>query len=243
MKTLVPFLTLILLFSCQKNKGFAPTIVMGDLDAVNAIGYNHLLQGSYLQPDVSRLDLDQDGIFDVRFYSNEAAAGSSGLLPVVTLETLHSNIEIQANIREDSMFHAYFYHWQYAPDGTRAYFHTNRTSCERESEQFLAAGVEMNQYLIPLKEGESVSKEAVFSTGKFPIATAEEQTTEVENFVDSTVYHIEQVHRSCFQFPQNKVRYLAFRIQGEYGQKMGWIELNYLGGNSLRVGNWAIQYE
>lgn len=241
MKVFMALLAIGILFSCQKNKGVPSTMAMADLEAVELLGYNHLVNGTYLDPGFSRLDLDQDGVFDVRFYSGASSAESNNIMPEVTIETLHSDVQIQVDLRQDSLFHAYFYHWQYAPDGTRAFFHVNRTSCERETEQYLPAGVQMNQYLVPLKEGETVSLDDTFGSGTFFIATAEEHSIEIENFPDSTVYHIDETSRTCFQFPQKEIRYLAFKIEGDYGQKMGWIEVVYLGGNKLRIGNWAIQ--
>ncbi|MCR9174051.1 MAG: hypothetical protein NXI10_16230 [bacterium] len=240
MKTTVLLLLALSLFSCQKNK-FPSTVTTGDFSSAQEVGYNFLLNGSFSNPKSELLDLDNDGVFDVQLNSTSAAVTGSGIMPEISITTLHENVEMNVNIRQDSIFQAYFYHWQYAPDGSKAYFHVNVTSCSKESAQYTPIGVETNAYLVPLSEDEILSTNDTYQSGTFHIATAESHETSIEQFPDSTVYRINETRKSCFEFPQEVVRYLGFRMTDETGQKLGWIELQYLGGNHLRIQNWAIQ--
>ncbi|XOV66950.1 MAG: hypothetical protein ACFHU9_15085 [Fluviicola sp.] len=241
MKIILLSVFVLVLFSCKK-KEFPSAVTIGDKEAVQEVGYNFLLSGSNSNSTVSVLDLDQDGVNDVKFYNFSTPVVGSGVMPEISIETLHPNIEMNVDVREDSVFRAYFYHWQYAPDGTRAFFHINVTSCERESQDFWASSkTETNSYLVPLEEGSMLSVDDIFQSGTFDISTANKHITTTEFYPDSTVYHIEETKRSCFEFPQNSIRYLGFRMTNEEGHKLGWIELEYLGGNKLRIRDWAIQ--
>lgn len=240
MKNILPIAIAFLLFSCKKED-LARPITAGDINLVQEVGYNFLLHGNLLGAETAQIDLDQDGTNDVELYSSAASSGSSGLMPVITIKTLHTQVAIHVDVRQDSVFQANTYHWQYAPDGTPAYFYSKLTSCERETAQFAPIGVETNKYLEPMAEGHLLSPNSAFAQGTFGIATAEQQSTEVEFFPDSTVYHIERLKSSCFTFPENSIRYLGFKIGGDYGQKLGWIEVEYLGDSMLRIRDWAIQ--
>lgn len=240
MKIILPIAIALVLISCRK-KEFPSALTAGDLNAVEEVGFNFLLSGSNSGSNISQLDLDQDGVNDVKFYNSGTGVVGVGFMPEISIQTLHENVQMNVDIREDSVYQAYFYHWQYAPDGSKAYFHVNVTSCEKETEQYWASKTETNSYLIPMQEGQLLRTNDQFASGTFDIATAEEHTTVNEFFPDSTVYHIYESRKSCFDFPQNSIRYLGFKISGDYGQKLGWIELEYLGENKLRIRDWAIQ--
>ncbi|MDB2656531.1 hypothetical protein N9Y60_00600 [Crocinitomicaceae bacterium] len=240
MKIILPILIALILVSCKK-KQFESAITAGDSDAVPDVGYNFLLSGSYTNPKTYQLDLNHDGVNDVEFFNGSALVVSMGVMPEISIKTLHQNMEMNVDIRKDSIFQAYFYHWQYAPGGTRAFFHVNVTSCMKESAQYVPVDVKTTNYLIPMEEGDVLSNNDDFAQGTFHLATAEQHETETEFFPDSTVYHINQIRKSCFEFPENSIRYLGFRITDDDGQKMGWIEVEYLGGNQLRIRDWAIQ--
>ena len=148
---------------------------------------------------------------------------------------------MRATTRQDSIFYAYFYNWFYAPDGSRAYFHVDRTSCVKETEQFQPIGVETNSYLIPFQEGELINEQDNFVSGTFSLASSIISTSEIEYFTDSTVYHIEENYKGCYQFPENSWRYVAFKMRQGNQERLGWIELKYFGSNTLRIRDWALQ--
>lgn len=214
---------------------------MGETSKMNMNGYNFLLVGSQLNTRIAQLDLDQDGKNDVELVSGLKLAGPEEEYSEVTIKTLHDNCEINIEVREDSIFQMYHFFWQYAPDGTKAYFHTNRTSCYRESIEYQPSGVEMNNYLVPLSEGDFLEGSDYFESGKFQITTSQKKTTTIESFPDSTVYYFEENYLDCFSFPQGSSRFIGFKMKNGSKEKLGWIEVVYLGGNELRVRDWVIQ--
>ena len=121
-------------------------MIAGDTDQYKEIGYNFLVEGDVWESQLERVDLDKDGTYDIEFFSGEKQTGNFGTHKV-TLKTLHDNIQIHTDIRQDSMFFAYFYTWLISPEGTPTYFHVDKISCHRETEQFQPIGVESEQIL------------------------------------------------------------------------------------------------
>lgn len=232
---------LLLLASCKKESVTRTMLNAGDSEQVTSNGFMNLMEGSIFTPRVRQIDLNKDGKLDVEIRS-EWFAYNSNLSPSVSIETLHNDIAIRSKNREVNYFRFHSNNFQISAQGQYEYFNTVRISCNQESSLYFPFETVTKMTIDPLLKGESFSIVDDYNTGKFYLAEPDSGAYEATFVQDTTFFSFLEIRNDCGIFPQNQIRYVCFKLNTLQGPRLGWIELNYLGENRLRLRDWVIQH-
>lgn len=232
MKKLTFLLALLSLFSCRKNKIDYSRLIVAEYDIVDVQYQKILIDGSVAAPEKMLLDLDQDGTWDLELYSKST----------LTIRNLHEGCQFLVQTSEDSVFFKESWQVQADPNGTIASLHLTNYSCRRENEQYVFDTIVEHEELMPLVEGDRFDRVDNYASGTYNFKrSAEEANSEVYTQNDTTFYNINTYEGNCHQFPAQDIRYIGVLLQTSNGQKLGWVKVQYLGSNKVRVFECAIQ--
>lgn len=232
MKKLVYLLAFAALISCRKGKVDYSRVIVAQYDLMDVQYQKVLISGNVLAPKRVELDLDQDGIRDLQFHSELD----------LTLKSLHDGCEFLIETNEDSVYSKESYQIQPDPNGTTAAIHLTKYSCQKETAQYTLNTLSATDELVPMIVGERFDRIDKYASGTFYFKRpALEEVSEVYTQNDTTYYNLTSVKNNCHQFPANDIYFIGVRLQTEDGPKLGWVKVQYLGGNAIRVFECAIQ--
>lgn len=232
-KTLL-FLLLILLFACSKEDEFDNGffIIMGD-DVSSSIYLKKFdppieinaknTYGGYLMDSI---DVDGDGVDDVRFASSYSEFNNNGYNKSLTVHNININLQFKKKETKDTVYwYEYetqdtFYHWESR--------NTELNCSENLSKKFIDAS---DFYTAPLKKGDTIFLYDFVkyiplnlpNHGYFPLC--EKDSAYSVHLVDGEIDQVFFRYKYLDLWDDKGEEYLFFRIVEDSALKYGWIKL------------------
>ncbi len=243
MKTVVSFLFTVLLFISCKKQEIASPLIVGDYESVDLVGINCLVEGNLGSPQILDLDLNDDGIKDVKIYSDLSPVFSGELTSTLYLESLHVGCRFRATEEMDSMYSCVGYQSTTNPgNGNLMYIESFSYSCYKPASYWTLDSTYVRRRLTALNNGDILSVNDTFYSGRIYIA--EPSTSEI-NLIDTngnvSYYQQIKVDKDCPEFPVGTSQYVGIQLITKDGPKLCWIRVQYFGNNRLKIFDCSIQ--
>ncbi|NRA10591.1 MAG: hypothetical protein HRT57_01390 [Crocinitomicaceae bacterium] len=234
------FLGLWLLGSCQKEQPTtrASFILAGDETDLAHTKVYQLISSSISASNHIDLDLDGNGVLDLRLGCDQGVPGS-GTLVDPWIKSLHTSCKVRVKSILDTTFVHETTLWSVDPQGNNVNIHALTYSCKMESSNYTIHSIQKKLKLVGDLESAQISTEEEFLEVSMPFFEQSTSSFEPTGLVlqGYTYYDLINHYRDCAPFDKS---YLGFKLYTSDGVKLGWISLSF-GYTTLNVGSWAIQ--
>lgn len=225
---------------CEKNETERkPEIIAGEFEGMIINTWDTIISGGYYSPAFFELDMDNDGISDIKFQSVVAGSPGMGHIPSSKLISLHENAEILGFFTEDTIFKNTVIQIN-DQDYPVVITEIIKYGCSRISDTDEITSIRTSFKILPLNSGDVFGFNDSFSSDDFVLSTGSFSYYTAENFQD-TVYVYQVIHLSnCNYFPPNE-KYIGVLINNEESKpRLGWIKIE-LSGHTIHISQSGIQ--
>lgn len=240
----IPLLLLsaLTLFSCKKEVQRSSSIELGDETGLEVTYSSRDISGDYFIPDHFDLDLDNDGVFDVRLNSSSNYSDILGFSPDANIEPLSTSFHVLIDKVPDSIFVHHSIQFTTNQSNEQIAIESTTYSCERE-EPFSQVFETQEMFVpAPKTKGEVIALTDSYRSELVYFARPNEAVFESTGFVDQGVsYYSFIVHlRDCMEYPQGVYKYIGFKMTSADGTRLGWLKMS-VQGSRIKMNSWAIQ--
>lgn len=222
MKKLFLFLILISqIIACKK-----------DDDTAYKVDFNITLNGQYYEePDTLDIDVDGDGISDVRLSSETWGSPGVGTHPRSTIASLHSGCLLLGFHENDTIYKRVYTNITHQDTVTTISISTYY-SCYRVTETDSVSDIRYNQFEItPLSSTDELNMSGDFRSDtvilvdegwsySLPFTTGYGTDTIIKTYFSYS--------GECGYFPQNEIKYIGVKLNNNGTDRLGWIKLSIL---------------
>jgi len=235
MRILLIFFGIITLIACKKDVS-SSAIALGDETGM-LVSYSGLdVYGSF------EIDLNEDGISDIRLGRTTAFFDIVGLTSEAWIEPMHTNCELLIQEIEDTTFMHYTTQYNTNQSNEPIAIQATTYSCSRETPNSGVYKVEKDIILDPKSKGDIITRKDSYQSVRAYFTEADSAFIGQTGFVDQGVvyYALTTYHNGCSDFPGGELKYIGVRLNTPEGVKLGWIRLK-VQGSKITINNWAIQ--
>jgi len=230
----------ICLAGCDKNEiERKPVIMVGEFEGMIINTWDTIISGGYYSPAFFELDMDNDGIFDIKFQSVVTGSPGMGQIPSSKLISLHENAEILGFFTDDTIFKNRVIKIN-DQDYPVVITEIIKYGCIRISNTDEITSIRTSFKILPLDFGDIFGYNDSFSSEDFVLSSGSFSYYTADNLQD-TVYVYQVIHLSnCNYFPPNE-KYIGVLINNEESKlRLGWIKIE-LSGHSINIFQSGIQ--
>jgi len=200
-------------------------VFVGETKNMIVNNYNVQLFGSYHEPEILNIDLDNNGIADIQFESVMQGSPQMGAIPVSFIRALHDNIGIIGYYTHDTLFinQTTIIYDDVFPVEVET---TVIISCNMidESDSTFIRSVLRMQSFEPL---ETIGINDSYLSKKFTIYNSGFGHGFFDEIGDTIFYFYESIAGTCYDYPRNKPIYLGVKHFDE--SKLGWVKFKTSG--------------
>ena len=235
MKTIFKSLTILVVFALllsgcesgwldQTNK---KEVVFGDLSNMDVIYADTVLLGEYNHGREYSFDLDQDGQDDFALTSLIWGSPGMGMIPTSGIACKHENATLLGYYHDDTIFQ-HFDRRVYLVNDLVEIYETITTSCFRRDPADSIKNIEQAVFkLSDFGRDDTFDADDTFLSTDLTLATYWSRGWRETEYLsaDTVLYKQWQDYNDCFSFPQNEIRYIGIRLDGER-TRLGWIKVS-----------------
>jgi hypothetical protein len=232
----------LLLFSCKKNKERLPFIIMGDQTDMLYTKYFKLIDGTFYNPEYFDIDLDKNGVMDLRLSRGPNTTGN-GTIPEARIESLHSSCKVRVETMMDTTFIHDISIFSVDPQGNDVHIHSITYSCRMESPDYTIDTVQVKTELVATAINEYISLNDAYLDVSMPFQGSNSSTYEPTGYVFQglTYYDLTTHYNDCSAFPKSQETYIGVKLYTSDGIRLGWVRINLNSNSKIMVKDWAIQ--
>ncbi|MFZ4401362.1 MAG: hypothetical protein ACOYO1_15085 [Bacteroidales bacterium] len=253
MRTSVLYLIIFtfLITSCKKeaevmeNTASLDYLTLGDYSDLTLNYYDTILIGGYHNTKSINLDIDKDGLFDIRLISDIWGSPGIGQHPCSKIKCLNSNVQLSGAYRNDTSFLNQNTQVLSGSNNTIEIYKYYNYSCHRITVNDSILGITFNKFkLFAWNKSDVIQK---FDTYKSDSITLVDDwygypAQTIHGYgVDTIAYKISTFYNDCNNFPIDAVKYIGIKTNKNNIQKIGWIKLSIIDKYKIFVMETAIQ--
>lgn len=240
--------TLLISSSCKKKQShiLASHIEIGNESEMDVIYHHNTVVGSSLQLDDKSyfMDVDQDGISDLRIRSRSNYTLIFGITKELSFNSLHTGFKLLTYEWSDSVYANFGSQQTTNQDGEPISIHAQKYSCSKDNDQAIFIESSPVNRLQHLKKGYVLNADERFTASNCFLMRMDTAYIVATNNYDGTsqIYEQYQNRKSCLYFPVNEYLYIAFKSTSEDKQeRLGWIRLKTSQYATVAIDRHAIQ--
>lgn len=229
------------LSSCKKEYERASFISMGDETDMVYTQQFEFINGNYYQPEYQDIDIDGNGLMDLRLSKGMGNSGPS--TPETRIESLHSSCKVMGRTVSDTTFRHETNLFSTDPSGNDVHIHSMTYSCEMESPNYVIDTVKTRFRPIGMLANKQISIHDEYLDVNMPLIELNTSSYEPTGVVNQgvTYYELTTHYKHCYTFPKEKYVYIGVKLYTPQGVKLGWVHLKLDSGSNILLRGWAIQ--
>ncbi len=252
MKTigLLNILLIFLAISCEKDKkdqhAIAGEIVIGDYSNMIVSSYDTILSQNYYTNMELDLDIDKDGVNDIRLVRGFwGGLPSTGWNPYSVIKSLHNDALILGHYTADTLFLNIMTildddHPTYGILVTEYYNYT----CHRIDDKDIIQEIYTDRFKITPKDQDNIiTKSDIFKADTIILMddVYGDLGNAVDNGEDTIVIRYHKYSNDCYTFPQDEIKYIGLKLVNGQREYLGWIKILLMNKNDIVILESAIQ--
>lgn len=225
------FLLIILLTLCKKktlpvsNLPLPPSLEIGNMKGMNIKTLNATFQFAFQISPAFDLDINDDGVNDVKYWIYRSGTAGSGYAMVQSMELINNKISFMgASYNESSFLH---FDTLFTNDGSgkvwkrmsKKYYFARQSSSD---------SVILNYYSFKtkaMKQGESLNQSDSFGDAKTDLLNWNVDHTNCPiQSTDTTYCNTDNLNLNIHPYPMNEENYFGFRLNDGGVYRLGWLK-------------------
>lgn len=206
-------------------------IVFGDYKNMNVYYYDTILIGGYHDMRNLDIDINKDGISDIRFVSEVWGSPAVGQIPRSEILCLHENIELHGYFKNDTSFLNRSTRIVSGPNNTVEIYEYYNYTCHRIDESDSILAIYEDRFKIqPKDKNEKLSLTDIFKSDSITLTNGGYGYPYwgEEHGQDTILYTITSFYNNCNSFPQDEIKYIGLKTTIEDSEKLGWVKLSIM---------------
>ena len=234
--------------TCKKevsNYTASDSLVIGNYTKVSVKKINFTLEGSYNQPATKDVDIDGDGIADIRFVSEVWGSMGLGMHPRSSVTSINPNCKVSVITSTDTSFINYDTVVSYDTVTSRVGIeYYKKYTCRRIDVKDSINAISANQPHISSKWiGDCIIKTDSFKLANFYLVDdgtyfwpSSPTYSHDTMFFNHAIYDY-----TCHNLPSDVIFFIGIKLKTATTEKLGWIKLKVSNQKTITIYESAIQ--
>lgn len=242
---IISLIVLCFFISCKKDQPLPEEFVkLGDGTKMKISSIDTTITGYYHGGEIFDLDLNDDNSPDVRFSSTVWGSPGIGQHPSTYVLCLHNDVKLLGFFKNDTTF-IHTASSSYQDNNNILNITITKTfSCDKAAIEDSVKSVRPHEFKLLDKS----INEIIYLSNEFKndtILLNTDTQTYPPDYLPSgpdTIIRVLKIYKSdCYQFPMSTERYIGFKFMENNMYRLGWIKVNLLQANQIKIIESAIQ--